>query len=163
MISPALISSPSSTLSTRIQNTIKQLQQVLEAKQLDRKTLQFSALHFQNDFGLLRYLLFSSVGNISLSYNCISRSTMQPTKKPKPKPRPILVDTLPTTVDKPPTSRFTPEGDVRPRRAKVTNSASADLQSSLNTQEARPTTLQNFTSGIAKLENLFANEIATYL
>ena len=87
---------------------------------------------------------------------------MQPTKKPKPKPRSILVDTLPTTVDKPPTSRFTLEGDVRPRRAKVTNSASTDLQSSLNTQEACPTTLQNFTSGIAKLENLFANEIATY-
>ena len=44
-----------------INKTIKQFNQHLKAEQLDRQTLQLILLQLQNDFALLRYLLFSPV------------------------------------------------------------------------------------------------------
>ena len=58
--------------------------------------------------------------------------------------------------------RSTPVGAVEPPRAKTNNSATADFQPTLNTQEAPPTTGQNLTSRNCKLEKLFTDEIATY-
>ena len=55
-----------------IQKTIKQLQQHSKAEQLNCKTLPYIALQFQNDFALLRYLLFHSDGNISLDDTSVS-------------------------------------------------------------------------------------------
>ena len=42
-----------------IHKTIQQFSQHLKAEHLDRQALQILALHLQNDFALLRYLLFS--------------------------------------------------------------------------------------------------------
>ena len=49
-----------------------------------------------------------------------------------------------------------------PPREKTNNSSNADFQCSPNTREAPQTTAQDLTSRISKLENLFADEIATY-
>ena len=48
-----------------IQKTIQQLNQRLKEEHLDRQTLQLVVLQLQNDFALLRYLLFSRVETIS--------------------------------------------------------------------------------------------------
>ena len=50
-----------------IHKTIQQFHQNLKSEELDRKTLQFINLRLQNDFALLRYLLFSEVGTIPIS------------------------------------------------------------------------------------------------
>ena len=55
-----------------------------------------------------------------------------------------------------------PKSAAGPPRAKTNSSSNADFQSSLDTREAPPTTAQNLTSSISKLENIFADEIATY-
>ena len=145
-------------MSHAIQKRIKQLQQQLKAAHLDRKTLQIIAPQFQNNFALLRFLLFRSDGNMSPDDNSPSHSTIQPTNRPNP----IFVDTLPTTVDEPSTFRFISEGAMGPPRKKIANFAITGFQSSLNTREAPPTTMQNLTSRISKLEKLFADEIALY-
>ena len=49
-----------------------------------------------------------------------------------------------------------------PPRAKTNNSANADFQPLLTTQEVPSTAVQNLASGIGKLEKLFTDEIATY-
>ena len=56
----------------------------------------------------------------------------------------------------------TPVGAVGPPRAKTNNSANADFQPTLNTQEAPPITAQDLTSRVSKLEKLFADEVAAY-
>ena len=64
----ALLSSPlqhQSNCLQAINKTIKQFSQHLNAEQLDRQTLQLILLQLQNDFALLRYLLFSPVETIS--------------------------------------------------------------------------------------------------
>ena len=48
-----------------INKTITQFNQHLKAEQLDRQTLQLILLQLQNDFALLRYLLFSPVETTS--------------------------------------------------------------------------------------------------
>ena len=127
---------------------------------LDRIPLRDIALHFQNDSALLRYLLFCSVGNISLYNNSVSHSIIQP--KNKPNRNPVFVDTLLTTVDEASNFHFTPEGAVRPPRMKTTNSASIGFQSSFSTREAPPTTMQSLTSRNSMLEKLLAVEVANY-
>ena len=143
-----------------IQETIQQLQQRLKAEQLEWDTLQFIAHQFQNDFALLRYFLFFSVGNISKDDDSVSRATFQPTNKPNPNP--VLVEILHTSVDEPSIFRFTPEGAVGPARIKITNFANTSLQSSLSTWESPATTMQHLISRISKLSKKFAAEIATY-
>ena len=86
----------------------------------------------------------------------------KPNPKPYPNPKPILVDTLFTTVDEPSTFHFTLQGAVGPLRANEAKSANADFQSTHNTREATPTTAQNLTSRTSKLEKLFADEKTTY-
>ena len=48
-----------------INKTIKQFNQHLKAEQLDRQTLQLVLPQLQNDFALLRYLLFPPVETVS--------------------------------------------------------------------------------------------------
>ena len=48
-----------------IHKTIQKFNQHLKAEHLDRQTLQLIVPQLQNDFALLRYLLFSSVEAIS--------------------------------------------------------------------------------------------------
>ncbi len=47
-----------------INNSIQQFSQHLKAEKLDRQILQLVVLQLQNDFAVLRYLLFSSTGTI---------------------------------------------------------------------------------------------------
>ena len=140
----------------------------MKADQLDWKTLLIIALDFQNDFALLRYLLFHSVENIFSDDNSASHWTIQPTNKPNPNPNlnpdhsRIFADTLPTTVDEPLTFCFTAEGAVGPPITKPINSSSTSFQLSVNTREAPATTMKNLTPKIFELEKLFAAEIGTY-
>ena len=58
----ALLSSPllhQANCLQAIQKTVQQLNQQLKAENLDRQALQLITLQLQNDFALLRYLLFS--------------------------------------------------------------------------------------------------------
>ena len=60
--SSALLSSPLQHQAHCLQavhKTIQQLHQQLKAENLDRQSLQLIPLQLQNDFALLRYLLFS--------------------------------------------------------------------------------------------------------
>ena len=54
-----------------IHMTIRQLHEHLKSDQLNRKALQLIALQLQNDFALLRYLLFSCVGVNSPSHSTL--------------------------------------------------------------------------------------------
>ena len=47
-----------------INNSIQQFNQHLKAEKLDRQILQLVVLQLQNDFAVLRYLLFSSTGTL---------------------------------------------------------------------------------------------------
>ena len=132
----------------------------MKAEQLDRKTLRITVPELQNDFAMLRYLLFSSVGTNPISITSLKNSTTTPPINPYTNPSSII-PLLPWAAG-PSFHRSTPEGAARPPRAKTNNSANADFQSSPNRQEAPSTMAQNLTSRISQLENLFADEIATY-
>ena len=135
-----------------IHKTIQQFNQYLKAEHLDRQALQLIALQLQNDFVLLRYLLFSDQGTAAKD------STTSPIINPNPTSSTF---SLPFADD----ARFhrsTPVGAVGPSREKTNNSVNAGLQPILNTREVPPTTVQNLASRICKLEKLFADEIATY-
>ena len=161
--SSALLSSPLQHQANCVQSihkTIQQLNQQLKAENLDKQTLQLIALQLQNDFALLRYLLFSDKDTAT------KESATRPIINPNPNltlnPNPTSsAFTLPCTDDAQ-LHRSTPVGAVGPRRAKANNSANADFQPLLNTQEVSPTTVQNLASRISKLEKLFADEITTY-
>ena len=149
-----------------IHKTIQQFNQHLEAEHLDRKTLQLIVLQLQNDFSLLRYLLFPSVGTIPICDTSSKNAVSSPPVHPKPNPNPNPIPTsnallLPCTAE-PSVRRSTPEGTVGPLRARRSNSANADVQPTRNTHEAPPITAQNLTSKIPKLKKLFADEIASY-
>ena len=134
--------------------------QHLKGEHLDRHTLQLVVLQQQNDFLLLRYLLFSSIGTISNKDISVKNSASSPLINPNPN----LTSTglqLPC-ADAPKLRRSTPVGAVGPPRAKTNNSANADFHPTPNTQEAPPTTVQNLASIISKLEKLFADEIAAH-
>ena len=137
-----------------IHETIQQFNQYLKAEHLDRQVLQLIALQLQKEFALLRYLLFSD------EHTAAKDSTTNPLINPNPNPTSSAF-TLPC----PDTAQFrrsTLVGAVGLPRAKTTNSANANFQPTLNTQEAPPTTGQNLTSRILKLEKFFTDEIATY-
>ena len=134
----------------------KQFNQHLKAEHLDRQALQLIALQLQNDFALLRYLLFSDKDTAAKD------STANPLINPNPNPQPTSsAFTLPCTDDAK-LRRSTPVGAVGSPRAKTNNSANADFQHTLNTQEAPPSMVQNLAAELSKLEKLFTDEIATY-
>ena len=158
-VSSAPLSSPLQHRATCLQaihKTIQQFNQYLKAENLDRQTLQLIALQLQNDFALVRYLLFSDKNTAAKD------SAPIPLINPNPNPNPTSsAFTLPYTDDAK-LRRSTPVGAVGPPRVKTINSANADFQPTLNTQEAPATTVQNLASKICKLEKLFSDEIATY-
>ena len=137
-----------------IHKTIQQFNQHLKAEHLDRKTLQLIVLQLQNDFALLRYLLFSNKDIAVWS------SATSPSLNPNPNPTSCAFP-LPS-IGEPDFRRSTPVGAVVPPRAKTNNSAKVDFQPTPNTQEAPATTVQNLTSRISKLEKFFADKIPTY-
>ena len=141
-----------------IRKTVQQLNQQLKAENLDRRALQLIALQLQNDFSLLRYLLFSDKD--TAAPNFAPSPPLNPNPNPNPNPT-SSASTLPCTDDAR-LRRSTPVGAVGPSRAKTNNSANADFQPLLNTQEVPSTAVQNLASRIGRLEKLFADEITTY-
>ena len=128
-----------------IHQTNKQFHQHLKAEQLDRNRLHFFVVHLHNDFSILCYLLFSSVGTISISDTAVKNSATSPLINPNPK-----LNHTPSALKLPcaaaPKLRHsTPEGTVGPPRAKANNSANIDLHSSTNTLETPQITAQNLT------------------
>ena len=85
-----------------INNSIQQFNQHLKAEKLDRQTLQLVVLQLQNDFAVLRYLLFSSTGTIpnkdvtvkdaatspSLDTTANPNPNANPNSTPNPNPNP---------------------------------------------------------------------------
>ena len=67
-----------------IHTTIQQFHQHLKTEQLDRKTLQTIVLQLQNDFALLRSLLFSWVGSIPISDTSVKNPATSPPINRKP-------------------------------------------------------------------------------
>ena len=158
-----------------INNSIQQFNQHLKAEKLDRQILQLVVLQLQNDFAVLRYLLFSSpkttpnkdiilkdTATSPLSdTNANPNPSVNPTPNPNPNPNPSphLYSAFPLSGLRAPTlRRSTPVGAVGTAKTK-NNTANADSQPIPNTQD---TTIQNLTSRISKLEKLFANEVSSY-
>ena len=157
-----------------INNSIQQINQQLKAEELDRQILQLVVLQLQNDFAVLRYLLFSSTETTPTKDITVKDTAtsplLDPTPNPNPNPNPNLnpnpnpssqlISAFPLPGPRAPTlRRSTPVGAVGTARTKTNNTANADFQPIPNTQE---TTIQNLTSRIRKLEKLFANEVSTY-
>ena len=146
--SSTLLSSPlqhQSNCLQAINKTIKQFSQHLKAEQLDRQTL---LLQLQNDFTLLRYLLFSPVETISNKNIIDNNSTTSPllnpnvSPNPYPNPNPSSVAFPILGLDEPKLPRSTPVGAVGPPRTKTNNTAKADFQPTPITQEA-PSTISH--------------------
>ena len=149
-----------------INNSIQQFNQHLKAEKLDKQILQLVVLQLQNDFAVLRYLLFSStetIPNKDITVKDTATSPLFDTKaNPNPNPNPSSHPTsaFPLSGPRTPTlRRSTPMGAVGTTKTKTNNTANTDFQPIPNTQE---TTIQNLTSRICKLEKLFANEVSTY-
>ena len=141
----------------------------MKAEKIDRQTLQQILLQLQNDFVLLRYLLFSPVETISNKDITVKNSASpllnsKANPNPTPNPNPNLTSpAFPLPVaGEPELRRSIPVGAAGPPRTKANNTARADFQPTPNTQEAPSTTVQNLTSRICKLEKLFADEISAY-
>ena len=139
-----------------IHKTVQQLNQQLKAENLDRQALQLIALQLQNDFALLRYLLFSDKDTAATDFAPSPLINLNPNLNPT-----SSASTLPCTDDAR-LRRSTSVGAVGPSRAKTNTSANADFQPLLNTQEVPSTAVQSLASRIGKLEKLFADEITTY-
>ena len=104
----------------------------MKVENLDRQALQLIALHLQNDFALLRYLLFSDKDTAAKD------SATSPIINPNPTPNPTSsAFTLPHTDDAQ-LHRSTPLNAMGSSRAKTNNSANAGLQPILSTQEDPP-------------------------
>ena len=75
-----------------INRTIKQLSQHLMAEQLDRQALQLILLQLQNDFAVLRYLLFSPIRTLSNKDITVKDTATSPffdtNAHPNPNPNP---------------------------------------------------------------------------
>ena len=156
----ALLSSPllhQANCLQAIHKTVQQLHQQLKAENLDRQALQLIAFQLQNDFALLRYLLFSDKDTAATDFG--PSPLINPNTNPNPNP--TSPSTLPCTDDVR-LRRSTPVSAVGPSRAKTNNSVNADFQPLHNTQEVPSTAVQNHASRIAKLEKLFADELTTY-
>ena len=125
-----------------IHQTIQQCNQHLTAEYLDRQTLQLIVLQLQNDFALLRYLLFSPVETTSNKAITDKNSATSPIFNTKANPNPNLnPNSNPTSSafplsgpGEPKLPRSTPVGAVGPPRTKTNNTANADFQPILNTQ-----------------------------
>ena len=157
-----------------INNSIQQFNQHLKAEKLDRQILQLVVLQLQNDFAVLRYLLFSPTETIphkDITVKDAATSPLfdptanpnpnaNPNPKPNPNPSSQLLSAFPLPGPRAPTlRRSTTVGAVGTAKTKTNNTANTDFQPIPNTQE---TTIQNLTSRICKLEKLFANEVSTY-
>ena len=163
-----------------INNSLQQFNQHLKEEKLNRQILQLIALQLQNDFAVLRYLLFSStetLPNKDISVQDTATSPLfnlsanpNPNVKPKPNPNPnpnpspqLSSSVFPLPGPRAPTLHCsTPVGVVGSARSTANNTANADSQPTPNTQETPSTTVQNLTSRICKLEKLLANEISSY-
>ena len=132
----------------------------MKAENLDRQALHFIALQLQNDFTLLRYLLFSDKDPAAKD----SATSPIINSTPHPTPDPNLISSAFKLLcpDDAQLHRSTSVGAMGPARVKTSNSANAGLQPILNTQEVPSTAVQNLASRIGKLEKLFADEITTY-
>ena len=159
--SSTLLSSPLQYQANCLQSihkTLQQFIQYLKAEHLDRQTLQLIAHQLQNDFALLRYLLFSDKDTAAKD----SATNLLLNRNPNPNPNPTSsAFTLPCPDDAR-LRRSTPVGAVGPPRAKTNNSVNEDFQPILYSQEKPPITVNNLASRICKLEKLFADEITTY-
>ena len=155
-----------------INNSIQQFNQHLKAENLDRQILQLVVLQLQNDFAVLRYLLFPStetlpnkditVKDTATSPLFDTNANRNPNANPNPNPNPSSHPPSAFSLPGPraPTlRRSTPVGAVGTAKTKTNNTANTDSQPIPNTQE---TTIQNLTSRICKLEKLFANEVSTH-
>ena len=143
-----------------INKTIKQFSQHLKVEQLDRQTLQLILLQLQNDFALLRYLLFSPVDTIPSKHITVKDSATSALLDSKLNPIPNPASAACTEAPK--LRRLTPVGAVGPPRPKTSNATNANPQHTPNLQETPPTTVQNLTSRICKLEKLSADELSAY-
>ena len=145
-----------------INKTIKQFSQHLKADQLDRQILQLIHLQLQNDFALLRYLLFSPVETIPNKNITVKNSATSPLLNSNPNPNPTS-SAFPLSGPRDHTLLCsTPVGAVGPPRTKTNNTTNANPQPTPNSQEAPSTTVQNLTSRICKLEKLFADQLSAY-
>ena len=107
--------------------TIQQFNQHLKAEHVDRQTLQLIVLHLQNDFALLRYLLFSPVETISNKDFLVKNSATSPLLNSEPNPNPTS-SVLPLSgPGEPKLRRSTPVGAVGPHRTKTNNTTNADF------------------------------------
>ena len=137
---------------------IQQFHRHLKAEQLDRRILQTIVLQLHNDFALLHYFFFSSIGTTHNNDTSLNNSASSLPTDPN-----FTSIALPIPRSGAPSVRpSTPEGAVGYLRAKANNFANANYQSSPNTREAPPTTEQNLASRISQLEKLFTDGIATY-
>ena len=142
----------------------------MKAEQSDRQTLQLILLQLQNDFALLRYLLFLPVDttlNKDIKAKDAATSPLlipnvNPNPNPSPNPNPTSSAFLLSGPGDPKLHRSTPVGPVGAPTTKTNNTPNADFKPTSNSQEASSTTMQNLTTGICKLEKLFANEISNY-
>ena len=143
----------------------------MKAEKLDRQILELVVLQLQNDFAVLRYLLFSSTEttpNKDITVKDTATSPLfdttahpNPNLNPNPNPSPHSTSSaFPLPGPRALTlRRSTPVVTVGTGKTKTNNTANADSQPIPNTQE---TMIQNLTSRICKLEKLFANEVSTY-
>ena len=153
-----------------INQTIKQFNQHMKAEQLDRQTLQLILLQLQNDFALLRYLLFSPIATnpnkeITVKDSATSpvfHPEVNPNPNPNPHPNPTSAAFPLPGLGNPKLHRSTPVGAVGAPTTKTNNTANAYFQTTPNTQEAPSTTVQNLTTRNCKMEKLVANEISRY-
>ena len=147
-----------------INNSIQQFNQQLKAEKLDRQILQLVVLQLQNDFAVLRYLLFSStetlpnkdltVTDAATSPSLDTTANTNPNANPNPNPNLNPSSHFSSAFSLPgpraPTlCRSTPVGAVGTAKTKTNNTANTDFQTISNTQG---TTIQNLTSRICKLE-----------
>ena len=128
-----------------IHKTNEQFNQHLKAQHLNRQTLQLIVLQLQNDFALMRYLLFSNkditVKNSATSPLLNTNSNPKPTSSAFPFP----------CTDDPKPRRFTPVGAVGPPRVKLNNSANVARPSS-HTSLNRPQVLGVLFLGLAPMD-----------
>ena len=99
-----------------INNSIQQFHQHLKAEKLDRQILQLVVLQLQNDFAVLRYLLFSSTETIPNKDITVKNTATSPlfdtTANPNPSPHPTS-SAFPLPGPRAPTlRRSTPVGAV---------------------------------------------------
>ena len=93
-----------------IHKTIQQFNQHFKEEHLERQTLQLIVLQLQNDFALLRYLLFSPIEPISNKDITVKNSATSPLFNSKPNPIPNPASTACTEAPK--LRRSTPVGAV---------------------------------------------------